>query len=406
MRTEKGIDLQQVSKANRMKILRLVHEYGSISRTDLAKITKLSLAAVSRITKQLIEEGYLVETGYGDSSGGRKPVNIQPNPKAGYIIGVDFGYSRAKAIIFDFCGGILYEYHAEIRKREYFNGLYEALDSCIGILKERGEDKKLIGIGVGVRGLIDAVNGIILSSTSFQWNNVPLKQILEDRYHIPVFMDINARLAALAEWTLVYQTKVQDLAYITASWGICAGVISNGALCRGVCGAAGEIGASLIYLGNDQTAPLEHLCGGQMLLRKVKENWDSEDCSILKEIVNSESEGPEEVQLEDIIKATEMGDKLCIRLAGEAGRILGYGLVNAAMTLNPQIMILGGMMPDMGEVFLKPVRETVKQLLKPEVLQRLEIRESALGSKASLKGAYLLVFRGNFSETLGAEKDE
>ena len=77
MRTEKGIDLQQVSKANRMKILRLVHEYGSISRTDLAKITKLSLAAVSRITKQLIEEGYLVETGYGDSSGGRKPVNIQ-----------------------------------------------------------------------------------------------------------------------------------------------------------------------------------------------------------------------------------------------------------------------------------------------------------------------------------------
>ena len=127
-----------------------------------------------------------------------------------------------------------------------------------------------------------------------------------------------------------------------------------------------------------------------MLLRKVKENWDSEDCSILKEIVNSESEGPEEVQLEDIIKA----------------RILGYGLVNAAMTLNPQIMILGGMMPDMGEVFLKPVRETVKQLLKPEVLQRLEIRESALGSKASLKGAYLLVFRGNFSETLGAEKDE
>ena len=143
-----------------------------------------------------------------------------------------------------------------------------------------------------------------------------------------------------------------------------------------------------------------------MLLRKVKENWDSEDCSILKEIVNSESEGPEEVQLEDIIKATEMGDKLCIRLAGEAGRILGYGLVNAAMTLNPQIMILGGMMPDMGEVFLKPVRETVKQLLKPEVLQRLEIRESALGSKASLKGAYLLVFRGNFSETLGAEKDE
>lgn len=78
-----GIDLRTLSDANRIHVLKIIHEQKSISRTELAGMTGLSLSAVSRIVKQLIEDGFVLETGYGDSSGGRKPITIGSTPWRG-----------------------------------------------------------------------------------------------------------------------------------------------------------------------------------------------------------------------------------------------------------------------------------------------------------------------------------
>ena len=95
-----GIDLRTLSDANRIHVLKIIHEQKSISRTELAGMTGLSLSAVSRIVKQLIEDGFVLETGYGDSSGGRKPITIRVNPLAGYVIGVDFSKTKANAGVY------------------------------------------------------------------------------------------------------------------------------------------------------------------------------------------------------------------------------------------------------------------------------------------------------------------
>ena len=103
-----GIDLRTLSDANRIHVLKVIHDQKNISRTELAKQTGLSLSAVSRIVKQLIEDGFVQETGLGDSSGGRKPITICPNPNAGYVIGVDFGRTKANAGVFNFCGELVF----------------------------------------------------------------------------------------------------------------------------------------------------------------------------------------------------------------------------------------------------------------------------------------------------------
>ena len=124
-----GIDLRTLSDANRIHVLKIIHEQKSISRTELAGMTGLSLSAVSRIVKQLIEDGFVLETGYGDSSGGRKPITIRVNPLAGYVIGVDFSKTKANAGVFNFCGEMIFQYVAPIHGRAYLDGLYEAIDN-------------------------------------------------------------------------------------------------------------------------------------------------------------------------------------------------------------------------------------------------------------------------------------
>jgi predicted NBD/HSP70 family sugar kinase len=385
-----------------MRILNLVKEHQRISRTDLAKITDLSAAAVSRIVQNLIDEGSLLETDYGDSAGGRKPVFIEVNPKAGYIIGVDFERSRANAGVFNFCGEIQFQYQAPIVNRNFFGGLYQALDACIQFLDQRSGGISLLGIGLGVRGLLDKERETICYSDSFSWSNIPLCQILRDRYRVPVFMDLNARLAALGEWSIVYRRSVLDLSYVTTSWGICTGVISGGKLFYGGFGSAGEVGIS--HLCSDTAEggmkTLEQLCGGQMFLEKCAENWDNPCTEAIREICEGKKEN---LRLENVVEAVNNGDPYCRRLTEEAGHILGIGLVNITAFYNPQVLVIGGQLTALGDLYLQPAFEVLRQPLFLGEFSKPRLEVSVLGDRASMYGASLLVFQNLFPNSYGPE---
>ena len=325
-----GIDLRALSDANRNYVLKHIHEAKKISRTELAKATGLSLSAVSRIIRQLLEEGYVIETGEGDSSGGRRPITICLNGDSGYIVGVDFGKTNVHAGVFNLCGELCFQYEVSVHGREYLDALYEAIDSCIASLKD--PDKLLI-IYCGVRGFIDNASGTIISSTTFGWSNIPLRQLLMERYSVTVGMDINARLAALGEWKRLY-SDVNDMVYITTSWGICAGVISKRELFRGGRGVAGEIGNTINFSadGSKQNRNLEECCGGQMLIRRARELWNQENNVLLKRLTGN---APEKVAVEDIVSAANASDPFAISIINEAAEILAKGIVNVVYTYNP-----------------------------------------------------------------------
>lgn len=394
--TKGGIDLRTLSDANRIHVLALIHEHRNISRTDLAKATGLSLSAVSRIVKQLLEDGFVLETGYGDSSGGRKPITIRTDPKAGYVIGVDFGKNKVNAGVFDFCGELVFQYIVQIHGRAYLEGLYEAIDRCRDSLEDQG---KLMLIYCGVRGFIDSNTGTILSSTTFGWEDIPLKRLLTERYSVPVGLDINARLAALGEWKTIYRDKVDHLAYVTTSWGICAGVISDRQLFRGCWGIAGEIGNTVDFTGEGQGfhRNLEESCGGQMLIRRAQECWDAPENQLLRKLTGGD---PARVTVEDIVAAVNSGDPFAKGLAHEAASVLALGLVNLVYVYNPRVIVIGGLLSEMGDVVLGPIKEIMAQRL-PELLYRqLQVELTVLGSRASLVGAAEAAFRLIFSSPI------
>ena len=392
-----GIDLRTLSDANRIHVLKIIHEQKSISRTELAGMTGLSLSAVSRIVKQLIEDGFVLETGYGDSSGGRKPITIRVNPLAGYVIGVDFSKTKANAGVFNFCGEMIFQYVAPIHGRAYLDGLYEDIDNCVAFLHAK---ERLMLIYCGVRGLIDSNTGTILSSTTFGWENIPLRQLLTDRYSVPVGLDINARLAALGEWKTVYDDSVDDLVYVTTSWGICAGVISHRELFRGGWGMAGEIGNTINFTGegNPFLRNLEESCGGQMLIRRAQESWGAQDNFLLRKLTG---DCADKVTVEDIVAAANSGDAFAVRLAREAAAVLALGLFNVVYIYNPKVVVIGGLLSEMGDIVLEPIKKILRQRLPELIYRQLKVELTVLGSRASLVGAAEAAFHVIFTSPIG-----
>ncbi len=393
-----GIDLRALSDANRNYVLKYIHEVKKVSRTELAKATGLSLSAVSRIIKQLLEDGYVIETGEGDSSGGRRPITISLKHDSGYIIGVDFGKTRVHAGVFDLCGELCFQYDEPVRKAEYLSALYQAIDNCIASLENA--DKLLI-IYCGVRGFIDNASGTILSSTTFGWSNIPLRKLLMERYSVTVGMDINARLAALGEWKRLYD-DVNDMVYITTSWGICAGVISKRELFRGGWGAAGEIGNTINFSQNQrENRNLEECCGGQMLIRRARELWDQKENVLLKRLTG---DMPEKVSVEDIVSAANASDAFSIGIINEAAETLAKGIVNVVYTYNPSLIVIGGLLAEMGDLILLPVRKQLKNLLPELLYNQLDVELSILRGRASLFGAAEAAFQYLFSSPIEVGK--
>jgi predicted NBD/HSP70 family sugar kinase len=394
-----GTESVKTNRINGMRLLGLVKEREKISRTTLAKITGLSLAAVSRLVQQLIEDGWVTETGYGDSAGGRRPVFIEPNPKTGYIIGIDFERSKTRGVVFDFSGNIQFFHKAVIKNRDFFTGLFEVIDACMNFLTENGLNEKLLGIGIGVRGFLDIEKGTILSSIGFSWSNIPLKQILTDRYKVPIFMDLNARLAALGEWSLIYHRSVSDLTYVTASWGICAGIISGGSPFYGSSGSTGEIGLSVLHYDGNTADTLEKRCGGQMFLKTISEEWDSPHAAFVRDLCENNLEN---LELEMIIDAAQRGNVFCENLACTAGAVLGTGLANLVVCFNPRVLVLGGHLAEV-TAYRDAASKTLYKFLPQEMHHQFKLEKSVLGNMASMYGASIMVFQSLFPYTYHPE---
>lgn len=378
-----GIDLRNVREANRSSVLRTVHEYRRISRTELAQKLNLSLPAVSRIVKELAADGYLVETGYGSSSGGRKPVIIEANPEAGTFLCVDCARSAIRTAAFDFAGDMISSASYPINQRNYLDAVLETCDTCMS-----QQFPRILGLAVGVRGLIDVNAGVIRSSRNFRETDIPLRYILEQRYGVPVLLNMSARFAALAEWKLTYQQQIHNMVYLTTNWGLGSGIILEDNIFCGAHGAFGEVGEILIPQG-EGFCSLESLCGGQALVHGAAERWDTPEAAGLRALAAS----VDELSPQIVAKCASEGDSLCAELVHRALRFLGMGIVSIANTFDPELIVVGGVMSETGEAFLPTLREMLDSSLPAAIASKIRLETSELGDDAALLGASTMLFR-------------
>lgn len=394
-----GFDLNQVSEANRLKILSLIRDRARVSRTELSRLTGLSLPAVSRIVGLLLDQGYVREKGFGESSGGRKPMMLETIPEAGLVIGIDLGATRVLAAAADLHGRLLHVAEAQSSEAPVLDSLRAAIHEAIDRLTidQRG---RLLGIGVGTPGLIDSSSGVVITAANLGWKNVPLRDLLQKEFDVPVFVENDANVAALAEWSHGAGRGASHLVYLTVSRGLGAGIIINGQIYRGARGTAGEIGDTFLHESRETPGTwltLEDLCSGRALFAQAKAALEGGERSTLRGAFGQQSEP---LNLTAILEAARHGDALAVSLVRRAAGYLGVGIANVVNSLDPQRVIVGGALAQAGDLVFGPIRETLDRLLSPVLRANIEVAPGTLGERAGVIGAFSLVLHHAFSPPL------
>lgn len=271
-------------------------------------------------------------------------------------------------------------------------GRESAVDRLISLISELwpAEGYTVRGIGADAPGPLDSKTGVIYKAPNIPaWKNLPLRQILEDHFHVPVILGNDANLAALGEWRFGAGQGHHDLIYFTISTGIGGGVISSDQLLLGARGLAAELGHVTIMDGGSlcgcgQRGHLEAVSSGTGIAKYVNEQLSQGRASSLPK------DPP--VTARQVSEAATNGDALAVEAMQRAGHYMGVAIANYLHIFNPTIVILGGGVTHSGPIFFDPLHAALKShVLSSMYLQDLVITRAALGDDAGLMGSLALI---------------
>ncbi len=377
---------QQTKEHNTSLVLKTVYQQGEISRAEVARVTRLTRTTVSDIVSELIEQGWLEETGVGSSAGGKPPILLNVREDARHILCLDLNGQELLGALVNVRGKICLKESLSLDRQDGEASLEAAL-RLAGDLIERAS-VPLIGIGIGAPGLVDTDRGIVRRSYTLDWTNVPLKKLLESSFHLPVYLLNDSHAAALAEYTFGELRKSPNLIVVHIGQGIGAGIILSGRIHYGDGFGAGDIGHLSVVEGGRRCSCgnygcLETVAGPIAIIQRMRElleyDWVSFSAGSLLD--------PSEITWDYVRSAFQAGDETVTELVKEAGRYLGLSIANLVSILNVRQVIISGSYVDFGELFLEAASSEVKRRARYTLSGETKIVNSILGPDHVLLGA-------------------
>src|SRR4030066_265414 len=255
---------QYTKEHNRNLVLKTIFEHTSISRAEISRVTSLTRTTVSDIVADFLDEGLVSEIGIGSSIGGKSPILLSLVEDSRYLIGLDLAHNQFRGAIVNLRGKIreLFTYPVKSNNGdEALAMVYEIVDRLI-----KSSYMPIVGIGIGTPGLVNITDGVGINPVNLNWKDLPLARLLEERYHLPVYILNDSQAAAMGEYTYGKgQSSDSNLIVINARHGIGAGIIINSRLFQGDGGCAGEIGHVVVVPDGGQPCR----CGNHGCLETV-----------------------------------------------------------------------------------------------------------------------------------------
>ncbi len=372
---------------NRAAILDLVRQQGPIARPEIARRLQLSLPTVMRIVDGLLADDLVRAEGRGEGLVGRPSALVHFNGSAYGVVGVDLGGTKMFGTLADLAGTIEHEvYMAHNATQGAADDLLERLCALIEQLLSvpRPAGQRIRGIGVGAPGFTRSEEGVVQWAPSLGWRDLPLKQILSERFGLPVFVENDVNLAALGEWGFGAGRGTRDLVCIAVGTGVGAGVIIDGALYRGHHQAAGEVGyllPGIEFLGwpGDGFGALESQASGTGVAERARRRLQQEGRAV-----------PVDLTAEDVFAAAREGEEWALDVVRVTVDYLSLAIANISALLDPELIVLGGGVARSADLLIAPICERLRgALLFPPRLVA-----STLGYRAAVMGAIMMVLNG------------
>jgi len=369
----------------------------AMSCATLSQLFDKSIPSIAKAIGELIKEGFVVEQGYAPSSGGRRPLMYAINAKAMYILAVAMDQLSARIQLVDLQNTSVADI-AAVELKLYHNE--QALPQLIGHLNKYIKDSgiaknKIAGIGIGMPGFINAVEGI--NYTYLDAGGESLSQHISRATGIATYIDNDSSLIALAEQKFGIARSQQEVMVINLGWGIGLGMIIDGKIFRGYNGFAGEL--SHIPLSEDgelctcgKRGCLEAEASMLVVAQKAQEGLRQGRVTSLKP-----HNGQSKLMGDALMDAANQGDQFALELLSDAGYKIGKALAILIHIMNPANIVLSGRGARVGKILLAPIQQALHKYCIPRLSSGTELLISSLGFDAELIGAAVLVME-NFDK--------
>ncbi|HRD43578.1 MAG TPA: ROK family protein [Ferruginibacter sp.] len=365
---------------------------GELSCADLSELTKRSIPLTAKIINELIEEGSVVETGLANSTGGRRPQMYSLKSDITYIVAVSMDQLVTRIAILDMQNNYVVPIeNFELTLAHNPQALYQLLDLLKKYIAKSGISKeKIIGVGIGMPGFVDVKKSINTPYLKPAKGNIVSE--LETELNIPVFIDNDSSLVALAELKFGKARNTKNTMVINIGWGVGLGMILNGELFRGHNGFAGEFSHIPIFTNNKicgcgKSGCLETETSLLVIIEKALKGIKEGKSTSLK---NIHPEHPEEAA-HQILEAALNGDSFSIDLISEIGYNIGRGVAILIHILNPELIVLSGRGSIAGRLWRAPIQQAINKLCIPKIAEDTYIEISHLNYQAEIIGTACLV---------------
>lgn len=343
----------------RRKLLGEIRRQQRVPRIDLSELTGISRATVTTITAELLREGLIEEVssdlGEKDSKRGRPKVDLKIRGAARLIAGAKISHKTISLVLLDFEGTQLAGHETELEEAVLpaedmtvvLADLLEELARKIGLSRT-----DIAGFGLGIAGIVDAPRGFVHWSPSLDSRNVMLGDVLSRGLGIPVFIDNDANLVAMAEKSFGLGVGHSDFIVVTIESGVGMGIVINNEIYRGTRGCGAEFGHTKVQLEGALCR-----CGQRGCLEAY-----AADYALTREAMMASGEAAER-QVEDILRAAKEGDEMAASIVSRAGRMFAMGLANIVNIFDPELIILAGEQMQSSHLYAEEVIEGMRKLI-------------------------------------------
>ena len=380
------------SERQQREILKQLYFGGALSCSDLSERIKKSIPLTSKLIEDLLHSGFVLETGFAPSTGGRRPVMYAIKPDVLYVVSVAMDQIVTRLAVMDMQNRII----GDIKKIQLpLTNNPQALAQLLLEVEKFIEDsalskEKIIGIGIGMPGFVDVTKGVNYSFLLAGGKNI--KTLIGEQIGIPVFIDNDSSLIALAELRFGAARGRSNAMVINFGWGVGLGLILHKQLFRGHNGFAGEFShISLFQNGKicscGKTGCLETESSLLVIIEKAKEGLLKGRSSMLR----PEDLNDVEQAIEQLSGAAQNGDQYAGELFSETAYHIGRGVAILIHLLNPEVIILSGRGATAGFVLQAPIQQAVNDHCIHRLAAGTTIEISNLGHEAELTGAACLV---------------
>jgi len=384
-----------------LTILDTIRKRGPLARTDVSKVTGINIVTVSNYIDGYIRTGLVVQRGLDTSTGGRRPLLVELNHQAGYIVGVGMNIAEVVILVTDMTNKVLYKLK---KKRPLESGeklLNYLMDATDEAIRSSGIDPaKIKGVGVGMPGIVDKElctvhwpKGLLSGDLSV---SVSVSDLFMKRFNIPTIVDNDANVAIFGEKWLTLEPTIKNLVYLYS--GVGCGIMIDGKIYRGANGCAGEflLSGDVDYVSWMKQSYDTRVWGIDLgLTLEAKKIVKDNPHSLISKLVGGDAE---KVDFFVVAKAAKERDPLILDAIEKSTHDLAGKISLLVNLLNPEIVIVGGGIEELGTYFLESIKKKVKAIAIEEATRRLKIIPARLGEESVALGAAALVVQHLFIE--------